>query len=267
MLDTLRIFNELKESIPSAAAEKIAEIFGNAYDELRDSATKADFTELKEGHDRLEALHAQTQKTMNELAEAQKRTEVRVNELVEAQKRTEVKVTELTEAQKQTDIRMKELVVAQTRTEKAVRELAKEMKDVKKQLGGISMVVGYGIEDKLLPFLGSYAEKQYGMKVRSSGRRNIEYSETDYDEVNLYAEGERNGKPCFLIGECKAQPGKRDADRFVVMLKRLQKVLKGELFPILVGYTFPPQVERYVRKAHPDLRLVKTFEFELLARG
>jgi len=45
VLDTLRIYNELKENIPPAAAEKIAEIFGNIYDEIRGSMTKADFRE------------------------------------------------------------------------------------------------------------------------------------------------------------------------------------------------------------------------------
>jgi len=188
-----------------------------------------------------------------------------MNELAEAQKRTEIKVNELAEAQRQTDIRMKELVVAQTRTEKAVSGLVKEMKDVKKQLGGLSMTVGYGIEDRIMPFLAAYAEKRHGIKVRNLGRKNIEYSETDYDEVNLYAEGEKGGRPWFLIGECKAQPGKKDADRFASTLKRLRKRLIGEFVPLFVGCTFTPSVERYVRSSYPDMVLLKSYEIELLS--
>jgi hypothetical protein len=33
---------------------------------------------------------------------------------------------------------------------------------VKKQLGGLSHAVGYGIEDKVIPFMESFIEKEYG---------------------------------------------------------------------------------------------------------
>ena len=56
-------------------------VLSSMYDELRNSVTKDEFSELK--------------KTVHELAQAQKRTEIRVEELAEAQKRTEIRVEEL----------------------------------------------------------------------------------------------------------------------------------------------------------------------------
>jgi hypothetical protein len=72
MINTLRIYNELKGTLDSTAAEKIAEFIGMVYEELHDTVTKKDFNELKEA--------------VVGLAEAQTKTEERVEELAAAQK-------------------------------------------------------------------------------------------------------------------------------------------------------------------------------------
>ena len=106
MIDTLKIFTELKKTMEPSAAQKIAEVMGMVYEELRNTVTKDEFNELKE--------------VVRDLAEAQKRTEQRVEELAEAQKRTEQRVEELVEAQKRTEQRVEELAEAQKRTEQRV---------------------------------------------------------------------------------------------------------------------------------------------------
>ncbi len=68
-----------------------------------------------------------------------------------------------------------------------------------------------------------------------------------------------------MIGECKSQPGKKDADRFAAMLQRLSDVLDGSIHALLIGYVFAPAVERYVRNTHPHIRLVKTYELQRIA--
>ena len=90
MINTLKIFDELKETMEASAARKIAEVIGVVYEELKNTVTKTEFNELKE--------------VIRELAEAQKRTEQRVEELAEAQRRTEVEVRELAMAIKDTRI-------------------------------------------------------------------------------------------------------------------------------------------------------------------
>src|SRR3989304_2760643 len=97
MINTLKIFKELKEAIEPSAAKKIAEVVGKVYEELSNVVTKVEFNELRD--------------VVRELAEAQKRTEQRVRELAEAQKRTEQRVGELAEAQKRTETELKELAV------------------------------------------------------------------------------------------------------------------------------------------------------------
>jgi flagellin-specific chaperone FliS len=46
MINTLNIFHELQETLDTRAAEKIAEIIGNVYDELHNTVTKEEFREL-----------------------------------------------------------------------------------------------------------------------------------------------------------------------------------------------------------------------------
>jgi len=197
-------------------------------------------------------------KSQRELAEAQKRTEKRVEELAEAQKRTEKRVEELAksqwelaEAQKRTEKRVEELAEAQMRTENEVKTLVVAVKDIRKQLGGLSTDVGYGIEDRLMPYMQDFGKKEFGIDVRLADRRNLVYPDGNYDEINIYAEGEKQGGAAWLIGECKAQPGKKDFDRFSQMTERAKAVLHGEVHTFLVGYHFAPDVEMYAKEKHP----------------
>ena len=181
-----------------------------------------------------------------QLAEAQNRTEKRVEELAEAQKRTEKRVEELAEAQK--------------RTETSLNALAVTVKDLQVQVGGLSMAVGYGIEDNMMPHLKRFALREHGLGVTLIDRRNIFYPDGKYDEINLYVEGIKDGHSIFMIGECKAQPGKKDFDRFDKMLTRLRDVLKGDIIPFMVGYHYAPDVESYAIKEYPHILRYKTFQ-------
>jgi vacuolar-type H+-ATPase subunit I/STV1 len=214
---------------------------------------RSDFDELKDVVRQLAEAQNRTEHQLKELAEAQNRTEHKLEELADAQKLTEHRVEELTEAQR-------ELTEAQKKTEISVRALAVGLNDLRSQVGGLSMAVGYGIEDRLIPHLRRFALQEYGIKVTLVDRRNVFYPDGKYDEVNLYVEGKKDGHTLYLIGECKAQPGKKDFDRFSKMLERLQNVLKGEITPLVVGYQFAPDVEAYAAKRYPRILRYKTFQ-------
>jgi len=175
-------------------------------------------------------------------------------------------VRDLTQAQVRTEARMGELAQAQAKTEKELQKLAKSHHQLQQQVGGLSDAVGYGIEDRLMPFIPDFARLEFGLEVDSVERRNVEYAGGKYDEVNILASGHINGERCFLIAECKAKRGKRDADRFNGMLGRLSEILKGKLFSVFIGYTFAPEVEHYVVGKYPHIHMVKTYEVEMKAR-
>ena len=81
MINTLKIYNELSETMGEQSARKLAEVIGAMYEELLNTVTKNDFNELKD--------------IVKELVDVQKRTEVKVEELAEAQKRTEIEIQKL----------------------------------------------------------------------------------------------------------------------------------------------------------------------------
>ena len=234
----------------------------------------------KRTEERVEELaqaQKRTEERVEELAQAQKRTEERVEELAQAQKRTEERVEELAQAQKRTEERVEELAQAQKRTEESIKELTRAQRenekilknfmvafdDLKKQVGGLSMVVGYGIEDDLMPLMPQFVQNTYKVKSCEVERKYILYDDGNYDEVNLHIRAKRNGKDVYIIGECKAQPGKKDIDRFDKMLKRIKNHYKSDIYGFIVGYTYHPEIEEYCKKHAIDI--FKTYEIKRLA--
>jgi hypothetical protein len=238
---TGELFRKLKDIDP-----KMRDVLLSVLDEVEAKTRiitvgRGDFDQLKD--------------IVQRLAQAQERTEKRVGELTVAQKG-------LAQAQERTEKRVGALAQAQERTEKTVKTLVLGMSDLRKQVGGLSMSVGYGIEDRLMPHARRFASTEFGMDVKVVDRRNLIYPDGGYDEVNLYVEGEREGRKTYLIGECKAQPGKKDFERFSKSLARMRTHLGGEIIGVLVGYHFTPEVEAFAQDRYPDIRRYRTFDVE-----
>ncbi len=252
MTNTFKIYENLKKTFDDDSAKNLTGVLSQIYEDVANTVTKVEFKELRD--------------IVAELAEAQKRTEqrldsltIKVGELAEAQIRTEKKVGELAEAQIRTEKKVGELAEAQKQTEKEIRGLAK-------QVGGLSMAVGYGIEDKYIPIMDDFVLKQYGVVAKTVERKFIEYKDGTYDEINLYIEGETDGKTIYIIGESKAQPGKKDFDRFNTMLKRFKNNFNTELKAFIIGYQFSPEVEKYAKAEYPNIDFFKTYQIERIAK-
>ena len=291
MAISTELFNKLEEFDP-----KMKDLFLTLIREVEEktkfiTVARSDFDELRAVVKELAEAQKRTEQRVQELTEAQKQTEQRVQELTEAQKRTEqrldsltirmdelaqaqmrteqrldslsVSMDELAQAQRRTEQRVMELAEAQKRTEETLTDLLKDHKDVKKQLGGLSMDVGYGIEDRMMPHLKRFWKSRFGMDIGLVARRNIFYTDGNYDEINLYCEGAKAGKRIFIIGEAKAQPGKKDFDAFSKKLDRLKTLLKGDIEAFMVGYHYSPAVESYADGRYPYIRRFKTFEITI----
>ena len=235
MLNTLKIFEELKEVLDQKAAFKIAEILGTVYSTLADTVTKTEFNEL--------------QKTVQDLIYAQRESNSRLDKLSDKIVDLTEKVSELTEAQKRTEEQVNELAEAQKKTEKTIQSLIKRMDDFSEQLGGVSNTIGYNLEDQSFEGLKEVLKKEAGIVVESLYRRNIVYSPTQFDEINIYGEGARKDRKIYVIGESKAQFGPRDVTRFLQLLKRVKKHLKADLFPITLAYQYHPIAEEQLKEA------------------
>lgn len=180
-----------------------------------------------------------------------------VKDLAVAQNRTEQRLESLT-------ARVDELAQAQKRTELIVQKLSESVVDIRKQMGGLAMAVGYGIEDRLMPQIPEFVDTAFGIRADIVDRRNIVYPDGSYDEANIYVEGEKNGNRIYLIGECKAQPGKRDFDKFAGLLGRIRENSEGDVMGMMIGYHYAPDVEKYAKENYPAIKFYRTFE---VARG
>ncbi len=141
------------------------------------------------------------------------------------------------------------------------------VKDIKKQIACLTMAVRYETEDRIIPHMYDFGKREFDTDVKLVERRNLVYPDGKYDEINIYAEGTKNGHPVFIIGECKAQPGRKDFDRFSQLTDRVKKTVSGDICTFIAGYSFSPEVEAYAKKEYPDIKMYKTYEFELKSKG
>jgi len=241
-------FTELKNIV-----KELAEAQRNS--EQRLTRLEIAVNELAEAQRNSEQRLTRLEIAVNELAEAQKRTEQRVEELAEAQRnseqrltRLEIAVNELAEAQKRTEQRVEELAQAQKRTEEELRKLIEEHSKTREQLGGLSITVGYILENEAMRALPTLLEEEFGLKVEG---RLVRKFLTDINgnpmEVNIFGEAIKDGERFLIVGESKSQLSTGGVDEFI--RKKLDRLSKPEgigLFPILVTHMITaPDVVNY----------------------
>jgi hypothetical protein len=277
----MQTYSDIIESFPQQMQLPMLKLMDRLREETLDTVKRSDFEELKgvltalgERISDLALAHKNSEKrltrvevTLQELAEAQRnsekrltRVEVTLQELAEAQNRTEQRVEELAEAQNRTEQRVEELAEAQRNTEKTLRTVVKEQKKIRKDFGGLSDSIGYGLEDRAIKGLPALLSRDLGLKIETLDRRFIEYPDGGDDEINIYGEGLIGEEMVYIIGESKSQLGKRDVDRFTKFLARVSNHLGARLIPLLVTYSVRPEVEQYAREQIKELSLYMSFE-------
>ena len=242
-----------------------------------ETVTKKEFNELKEIVRELAQAQKRTEQRVEELAAAQKQTEVRltrlekvVEELAQAQKRTEQRVEELAQAQRQTEVRLtrlekvvEELAQAQRQTEKELQKLIKEHTKTREQVGGLSITVGYILENEAMKALPTLLLKEFGLKVEDRlVRKFIKDKKGRPIEINIIGKAIRDGKEVVIIGEAKTQLSKNKVLEFLrKKIRPLEGVFKEEFFPILVTHMITqPDVEEYAYK-NGIKRVYYSYEF------
>ena len=234
MINTLKIFNDLKQTMDPTAAEKIVDVIGSVYEELKNSVTKTEFNELKE--------------IVRELAE-------RVSDLTKRVDTLAIRMDELTQRVGALAKRMDELTANVSRLEHKVEDLVGEMKrmkvtmqDMKQEIGGLSHTVGYRLEDEAMKSLPSLLKRDFSIDTEGTLVRDyIEIGPKKYVELNIWGHGLRSGKPVEIIGEAKSQLKKRDVDQFLQTLKILEPLINKPIVPLLVTYQTSVDVRRYIQ--------------------
>ena len=239
----IRIVDERVESI-KVSREEYEKLLNAIYElTLAQKKTEERINELAEAQRRTEERITRLEVVVEELAIAQKRTEERVNELAEAQKRTEERITRLEGV-------VEELALAQKRTENAVHQLSRAV-------GALSDLIGFGLEDIARVVLPGYLERHFKIRIDELERKFFIVDSKEI-EINLYAEGEREGESLVVIGECRSRIYERDVESFYSSVEPLLKTLDKEPILVLFGFLIHPSASKLAKEK--NILLVASYQ-------
>lgn len=171
------------------------------------------------------------------------------NELKEIVKEMGNSILKLAEAQRKTEENLNQLIIEHRRIEDVLDELLD--------------ISDYVLGNKVMLYMREFVRDEYGIEAEVIEPKDVVYPDGRYDEVNIYVEGHRNDEKVYVIGECKSRPSKREVDKLVEKRERLRDYLKSDAQAFIVGYSFSPEVEVYLREEHLDVKMFKSYEFEL----
>ena len=170
-----------------------------------------------------------------------------VHELADAQKRTEQRVEALAVAQQKTDQRVAKLTVAQQKTEKELRNLAR-------QVGGLSESFGGSLEDFAIDLVPELLEKHWQMHIDDAGRDEFDIAATGQTiEIDLAIRGNINGQPVLVLGEVKSNLTASEVERFIRETDRIKASVsesespQPEIRVIFFGYRAKREARELVK--------------------
>ena len=180
---------------------------------------------------RLEAALAALAAEQRQLVAAQARTDERTGRL-------EAAVVTLTEGQRQLVEGQHQLAQAQARTEVALRQLAR-------QVGGLSNTVGGDIEDIAYIVLHDVLKREFGWDVGVLQRAWQRWNDR-IEEINVFGRATdptRPGRTIWIVGEAKHNLTLREAEKFVRQAARARQHLIGEVYTVCFSYRARPEVQ------------------------
>jgi Tfp pilus assembly protein FimV len=140
-----------------------------------------------------------------------------LRELAAAQASTDATVKELANEVKELASEVKALAAAQASTDQSLKALRKEV-------GALSENVGFGLEELAAIILPGVLLAEEGLRAPTFRRRFVLTAEGE-EEVDLFAEAERDGAPVTVIGEVKSRIYDKEVRRFVSKASRLETAL------------------------------------------
>ena len=183
------------EKFQQVFTEPQAAMLVAAFQESRERlATLEDFSQLKDSVNRVAVAQEQTERELRALAEAQK-------ELADAQK---------------------EMAEAHKGMAEAQKETAWSMNDLRKQVGGLSQSVGYGLEAYAMERIPKILAKRLGLVEESSGPEQFVYPDGTEDEVDVVVRGTIGGRRMVFLCETKTNITPQEIRDFMLVADRVR---------------------------------------------
>ncbi|MDY0003182.1 MAG: hypothetical protein RBU30_17920 [Polyangia bacterium] len=164
-----------------------------------------------------------------------------VKELATAQARTDASVRELAAEVKELAADVKELAAAQARTDRNIDAMRREV-------GALSENVGFGLEELAAIVLPGVLLAEEGLRVTGFRRRFVVTAQGE-EELDLFAESERDGKPVLVLGEVKSRIYDKEVRQFLSKAARLEAALGLERsVRVMFGFVVHPSATEVAKE-------------------
>jgi hypothetical protein len=191
--------------------------------------------------------------SQDRLALAQDRTEAQIEKLTGAQGRTEVRIGELTAAQVRSEARIDRLTASQESMRADIEHLAEITKevvwgigDLRKQVGGIALSVGQGLEAYAMERIPALLEQQFAFRTRSSMPEFLGLP-GDTSEIDVVYRGTREGRPVVVLCEVKTNITDAEVREFLEIVSRVRPSITADDVRVLFfGYRAGESARRLI---------------------
>ena len=270
------MLRDTKRKLASAFTKDQVAILAEVLDEQRVGlATSVDMQDLKDAVKRLAIAQARTEERLEhvevaieKLVVAQARAEERLEHVEARMDRVEAAIEKLAAAQARTEKRvdsleatLEKLAAAQVQTERTLNDLIDAHRETRRQLGGLSMTVGYTLENAAYRALPELLKADYGIEVQGQIIRTYLTDNRGRSlEVNIYGKGRENGREVVIIGESKSQLSANHIERFI---NRRLKPLRPQfehVLPVLVTHMISSEPVAAYAKEH-GIALYYSYQF------
>jgi predicted nuclease with TOPRIM domain len=253
------ILARLGQAFEVSAAEALVDVLDRVVAWRAEMVTRQDFQELQKLMGQMLEGQRVLQDAVARLTEAQARTEERMGRLEEAQIRTEERMGRLEEAQIHTEERMGRLEEALARLAEAQTETQRELRQLSRQVGGLSDRMGGEIEDRAYRVLPRVLKRELGWDVGDLERA-WQYWNGEAEEVNIFGQARDPAQPdraIWIVGEAKHNLTINQVNRFAKQVGRARQHLKGDVFPVCFCYRARPDVQ--ARAQELGIRLIFSY--------
>ena len=178
-----------------------------------------------------------------------------VKDLAKAQEKAEERLARLEDA-------VAELAEAQRRTEQELMSLTKTVKNLQKEVGGISHTIGYTLENAAYKALPHLLKEEYNIELeRKPVRQYLTNALGREEEVNIYGLARKGKEKVVVIGESKSHLSRRHVDAFLKKVKRLDPMFsKGKKFLLMITHQSKPKVLNYAKEK--GIRVYFSYDFD-----
>jgi len=224
----MSITPELYEFVVKVVEEKVREI----------KVTREEFDKLRSAVEENSKAISQLREAVDRLAEAQAKSEERLTRLERAVEENSKAISQLREA---------------------VDRLVAAVGDLRVQVGRLSEVVGFSLEDIAKALVPYWLKEVHGVTLEGELKREFLVLDGREVEVNLYAKGFREGRVVDVVGETKSRIYGGDVLKLYREVVEPLRRVGREVVAFMVGFVVHPSAKREAEER--GILVIAAYEF------